>query len=191
MSENKGVRARVLSTALRLFYTQGIQNTGINQLIDESRVAKASFYRYFPSKRDLIRVCIMEYDKYIKGRLASLVLDSNSLNEFIKKWISMMKQDFRMVYRGCPMSEAAFQLDKEDPELTELIKSIVIGWERLVAQFFKKMIQNNKLPEHLDVLKLSQRVLHIYEGAATMWRITGDDSYIDDMEYFMEKLLQE
>ncbi len=191
MSENKGVRARVLNTALRLFYTQGIQNTGINQLIDESRVAKASFYRYFPSKRDLIRVCILEYDKYIKGKLASLVLDSNSFNEFIKKWIVMMKEDFRLVYRGCPMSEAVFQLDKEDPELTQLVKSIVIGWERLVGQFFDKMIQNNKLPENLDVKKVSKRVLHLYEGAATMWRITGDDSYIDDLEYFMERLLQE
>lgn len=191
MSENMGVRARVLNTALRLFYTQGIQNTGINQLIDESRVAKASFYRYFPSKRDLIRVCILEYDKYIKGKLARLVLDNNSFNEFIKEWIIMMKEDFRLVYRGCPMSEAVFQLDKEDPELTELVKSIVIGWERLVAQFFERMIHNKKLPENLDVQKVSKRILHLYEGAATMWRITGDDSYIDDLEFLMEKLLQE
>jgi TetR/AcrR family transcriptional repressor of lmrAB and yxaGH operons len=191
MSENRGVRARVLNTALRLFYTQGIQNTGINQLIDESRVAKASFYRYFPSKRDLIRVCILEYDKYIKGKLASLVLDSNSFNEFIKKWIVMMKEDFRLVYRGCPMSEAVFQLDKEDPELTELVKSIVIGWEGLVTQFFDRMIHNKKLPSNIDVQKVSKRVLHLYEGAATMWRITGDDSYIDDLEFLMEKLLQE
>lgn len=191
MSENMGVRARVLNTALRLFYTQGIQNTGINQLIDESRVAKASFYRYFPSKRDLIRVCILEYDKYIKGKLASLVLDSNSFNEFIKKWLVMMKEDFRLVYRGCPMSEAVFQLDKEDPELTELVKSIVTGWEGLVAQFFERMIHNKKLPSNIDVQKVSKRVLHLYEGAATMWRITGDDSYIDDLEFLMEKLLQE
>ncbi len=189
--KNQGVRARVLSTALRLFYTQGIQNAGINQLIEESKVAKASFYRYFPSKRDIIRVCILEYDRYIKGKLASLVLDSNSFNEFIRKWIVMMKEDFRMVYRGCPMSEAVFQLDKEDPELTELVKSIVTGWEKLVAQFFEKMIRNSRLPANLDVVKLSKRVLHLYEGASTMWRITGDDSYIDDLEFLMEKLLQD
>ena len=194
MSENwekKGVRARVLDTAQRLFYTQGIQNTGINQIIDESNVAKASFYKYFPSKRDLIRVCILEYDKYIKGRLASMALDSNSFNEFIKKWISMMKEDFNLVYRGCPMSEAVFQLDKEDPELTELVKTTIIGWEGLVGQFFQRMIHNHKLPGNIDVERLTKRVLLLYEGASTMWRITGNDFYIDDLEYLMDMLLHE
>ena len=191
MSEKKGVRERIINTALRLFYTQGINSTGINQIIEESKVAKASFYKYFPSKRDLIKKCILEYDKYIEGRLATLVLESNSFNEFIRKWIVMMKEDFTLVYRGCPLSEAVFQLGKEEPELIELIKSVILGWERLVAQFFERMIKYEILPPTLDARKLSKRVLHLYEGAATMWRITGDDSYIDDLEFFMLRLLDE
>jgi len=44
---------KVLSTAARLFYAQGYHQTGINQIIEESKVAKASFYYHFPSKESL------------------------------------------------------------------------------------------------------------------------------------------
>lgn len=47
------IEAQILETAGRLFFTQGYTQTGINQLIDESRVAKRTFYRHFESKEAL------------------------------------------------------------------------------------------------------------------------------------------
>ena len=46
-------RARILDVASRLFFEQGYQATGINQIIAEAKVAKASFYHHFPSKEEL------------------------------------------------------------------------------------------------------------------------------------------
>jgi AcrR family transcriptional regulator len=46
-------RDRIIATACDLFYRQGYRATGINQIIAESGVAKASFYDHFPSKEDL------------------------------------------------------------------------------------------------------------------------------------------
>ncbi len=47
-------RERVLSTAYSLFTRRGIRDVGIDEIIARSQVAKASFYRHFPSKTDLI-----------------------------------------------------------------------------------------------------------------------------------------
>ena len=47
-------RERILDTAARLFYAQGYNSTGINQVIKEANVAKASLYQHFPSKEDLL-----------------------------------------------------------------------------------------------------------------------------------------
>jgi AcrR family transcriptional regulator len=47
------VESQILEAASRLFFTQGYAQTGINQLIDESRVAKRTFYRHFASKEEL------------------------------------------------------------------------------------------------------------------------------------------
>ena len=45
--KSKNVKERILDIAIRLFYSQGIKHTGINQIISESRVAKASFISIF------------------------------------------------------------------------------------------------------------------------------------------------
>lgn len=47
-------RDRILDTAKRLFYRDGLRATGIDKIIAESGVAKMSLYRHFPSKNDLI-----------------------------------------------------------------------------------------------------------------------------------------
>lgn len=47
-------RDRILDAASHLFSRQGIRATGVDTLIDAAGVAKATFYRYFPSKDDLV-----------------------------------------------------------------------------------------------------------------------------------------
>ncbi len=55
-------KERILKTGERLFYQQGYLATGVNQIIKEAQVAKASFYQYFPSKEALILECIKDYN---------------------------------------------------------------------------------------------------------------------------------
>lgn len=74
--------------------------------------------------------------------------------------------------------------------MMELVKQIIHGWEHLVAQFLNKMIKNDKLPASMDIDKVSRHMIHLYEGAATMWRITNDETYIDDLEYLMARMLE-
>ena len=47
-------RERILETARALFYTRGVNNVGIDLIILESGVAKATLYKHFKSKDDLI-----------------------------------------------------------------------------------------------------------------------------------------
>ncbi len=46
-------RDRILDTAFRLFYAHGIRGVGVDTIIAESGVAKATLYKHFPSKDDL------------------------------------------------------------------------------------------------------------------------------------------
>lgn len=47
-------RDRILSVAGPLFYREGYRAIGIDRVIAEADVAKATFYKHFPSKDDLI-----------------------------------------------------------------------------------------------------------------------------------------
>ena len=48
------VRERVLATAYDLFARRGVRDVGINELVDRAGVTKATLYRHFASKDDLI-----------------------------------------------------------------------------------------------------------------------------------------
>jgi AcrR family transcriptional regulator len=47
-------RRRILDAASELFYQNGIRATGVNTIIAHSGVAKATFFRHFPAKEDLV-----------------------------------------------------------------------------------------------------------------------------------------
>lgn len=52
--ERDSPRERILDAADRLFTLGGVRGTGVNALIASADVAKATFYRHFPSKDTLI-----------------------------------------------------------------------------------------------------------------------------------------
>lgn len=61
-------KERILKTVEHLFYEQGCLSTGINQIIADAQVAKASFYQHFSSKEALI----LEYLETYNSSLSSL-----------------------------------------------------------------------------------------------------------------------
>jgi AcrR family transcriptional regulator len=47
-------RERILATAYDLFARRGVRDVGVDELIARAAVAKATFYRHFPSKDDVV-----------------------------------------------------------------------------------------------------------------------------------------
>ena len=47
-------RSRLLETATRLFYAEGIHSVGIDRIVAEAKVTRATLYRHFPGKEELV-----------------------------------------------------------------------------------------------------------------------------------------
>jgi AcrR family transcriptional regulator len=55
VAQSKGdARERILDTAYELFSRRGIRDVGVDEVITRAGVAKATLYRHFPSKDDLV-----------------------------------------------------------------------------------------------------------------------------------------
>lgn len=57
------VRERILDVAYALFSRRGVRGVGVNELISRSGVAKATFYRHFASKDDLVLAFLERRDQ--------------------------------------------------------------------------------------------------------------------------------
>jgi AcrR family transcriptional regulator len=96
-------RERILEAADRLFYTEGVRATGTEKIMSVSEVAKATFYRHFPSKDDLV-IAYLEY----RDRSFFEYLDSPAPPEDIHEALARIE---RVVNRadiiGCPFLRIA------------------------------------------------------------------------------------
>src|ERR1700754_865043 len=66
-------RRRLLETAERLFYAEGTRAVGVERILEESGVGRASFYRHFASKDDLIVAVLRRRDTAWREWLATRV----------------------------------------------------------------------------------------------------------------------
>ncbi|MET7426374.1 TetR/AcrR family transcriptional regulator [Dactylosporangium sp. NPDC005555] len=66
-------RSRLLTTAARIFYADGIHAVGIDRIIAEAQVTRATMYRHFPGKDDLILAYLHEADQAIRRGLDAAV----------------------------------------------------------------------------------------------------------------------
>jgi AcrR family transcriptional regulator len=71
MLEKPSARERILKIAGGLFYHEGYRAVGIDRVIAEADVAKATFYKHFPSKDDLIVAWINQAEESSRAILPS------------------------------------------------------------------------------------------------------------------------
>lgn len=103
-------KQRILTTADRLFYEDGIRAVGIDRLISLSTVTKATFYKHYGSKDRLI----LEYVAYRRLQVAELLDASAQATddpEQLLRDIALMQTRFIAManFRGCPFLNAAIE----------------------------------------------------------------------------------
>jgi len=113
-------RRRLLDTATRLFYAEGIRAAGIDRIIAEADVAKATFYNHFPSKDDLVLAYVEDQDRI--GREAVAALPKQAPRKMIAAILGRIS-DAAVAgdYRGCPFLHAA----AEYPDPTSPVRQAI------------------------------------------------------------------
>jgi len=120
LEDRRPARARVLETATRLFYAEGVHAVGIDRIIAEAGVAKATFYHHFPSKDDLVRAYVVEQSSW--QRTAAASLPTAAPRETLAAIFTFMC-DFGAGpdYRGCPFINAAAEYPAPDHPVRQAI----------------------------------------------------------------------
>lgn len=63
-------RERLLETARRLFYAEGIHRVGVDRLVAEAGIARATFYRHFRTKEALVEAYLRATDEDLRAAVA-------------------------------------------------------------------------------------------------------------------------
>ena len=105
-------RQRILETADRLFYAEGVRAVGIDRIIAEAGVAKMSLYKHFPSKDDLI-LAVLQYreEQVLAFFAAAMGRHEKRTRDKLRAFFAALKEWFESPgFRGCAFQNAAVEL---------------------------------------------------------------------------------
>src|SRR5882672_10663358 len=107
-STTSEARQRILETADRLFYQDGIRAVGIDRVIAEAGVAKATLYAHFPSKDDLILAVLRHREASVTEYFrAAMERHGKRTKNKLRAFFAALKDWFQSDgFRGCAFINA-------------------------------------------------------------------------------------
>lgn len=131
-------RSRILDTALRLFYARGPRGVGVDTVVAESGVAKATFYKHFPRKDDLVLAYLDEVDQLWFGQLraAARAAGGDPREQLVGMFDALVTACQRQGYHGCAFINAAAEVDADTDVHARTVehKTVVRAWVADLAQ---------------------------------------------------------
>ncbi|WP_410819007.1 TetR/AcrR family transcriptional regulator [Micromonospora sp. 050-3] len=116
-------RLKLLRTATRIFYAEGIHAVGVDRIIAEAKVTRATFYRHFPSKDDLILAYLREVHQLERGMVDEALAANRSPVDPLLAIANSIAQNIQSPgFRGCAFLNAAAEYpDTNHPVHQELM----------------------------------------------------------------------
>lgn len=109
-SSQAGVRERLLDTADRLFYKEGVRAVGIDRVLAEAGAAKASLYSHFGCKDDLVAAHVQRRIDDFRLKIEAWAIEIPPAERALRffDWVAEWTQapDFR----GCPLQHVVAEL---------------------------------------------------------------------------------
>src|SRR5689334_9375847 len=109
-------RTRLLTTATRIFYAEGIHAVGVDRIIAEAKVTRATFYRHFPGKEDLILAYLREVHRMERGQIdAAITAGNRSPADLLVAIAAAIAANIQSPgFRGCAFLNAAAEYPDQD-----------------------------------------------------------------------------
>lgn len=139
MKHEQEARTRIINTATALFHKQGYHATGINQIIKEAHVAKASLYYHFATKEDLCVAFLKERNTQWSTRFYHFAKDKN--DKVLAAFDFLMEDNEVSDFRGCSF----LNILSETSEYREKIFEQLQHHKRQLLLFFESEIEDPAL----------------------------------------------
>jgi AcrR family transcriptional regulator len=146
------MQERILKTADRLFYGEGIRAVGVDTIASEVGISKRTLYNYFPSKDDLIVA-------YLARRLRPTAVSERPPAEQILGNFDQLERSLADDgFRGCPFVNAVAELK----EPGHAANKIALAFKDQSRTWFRELLSRLEIanPE-----SLAMQLMLLVDGA--------------------------
>ena len=174
--------------ASKLFYEQGYNSTGINQIIDEADIARGSLYNHFPSKLDLLSAYIEQAENLWFTALETyLVPIKDPRSKLLAIFDFREEEQGKIAFRGCQFAKVMAELSKDDLRIFEQVSrekdKLKLYIKNLLAQI------DLKNPSALTSDMICEAIFLLLEGSTVAASLYKGEASIKNAKTIVAALL--
>ena len=114
-------RSRLLETASGLFYREGVNNVGVDRIVSEASVTRATFYRHFPGKEQLVLAYLQAAHDAIAERMAPALAIEDPRERLRAVGDDIVAQIQSPGFSGCAFIKVASEFDDPDDPVRQAV----------------------------------------------------------------------
>jgi AcrR family transcriptional regulator len=162
-----GPRRRLLDAANELFYEEGVHVVGIDRLLDEAGVAKASLYTHFGNKDGLVRAYLSERFEARREHAARVLATHDSPRDRLLAMFADVQEALAgTAFRGCRFISASAEARPD-----ESVVAVTAAYRTWLRTLFTDLARS--AGAH-DAKRLGRQLVLLYDGVAVAARVDKD-----------------
>jgi AcrR family transcriptional regulator len=168
-------RERLLATASGLFYREGIRAVGVERILAEAPATRATFYRHFPSKEDLVVAYLRGVDTDIRaGTQAAIEAAASPADALRAIGTAVADALAEPGFRGCAFLKAAAEYPDPDDRVHQAVLDHRAWYAATLTELFAQVFGTSPRrpnPEHA-----ARHFVMMRDGAMSGAHLDGADS---------------
>ena len=157
------MKERILETADRLFYLQGIRAVGVDTIAAEIGISKRTLYNHFPSKDELIAAYLARRFRQPPSS------DKPPVEQILGTFDSLERRFASKDFRGCPFVNAVAELGAED----RAVKKIAVAFKESRRVWFRDLLLQLDVA---DADNLATQLQLLVDGSIALDLVRDDPS---------------
>ncbi len=153
-------KEKILETAVRLFYSRGIRATGVDLIIDKAGVHKSTFFKHFPTKREIIIAYLnLRDERWMDWFMARVESIAKTPEDRLVAIFDVLAEWYRQPdFRGCAFINAV----AESPDETTIEFQLSVEHKKRLESFVVKIAKS--FDARRDK-RLTDQILVLIEGS--------------------------
>lgn len=167
------VKQHIIDTASKLFYVNGYNTTGINEIIAKSAIAKATLYHHFKSKEDICVAYLEQRHEDFMSNLKEYIPNANSSRQQLLSIFDYLRDLYRKGdFYGCWGIKTFAEL----PPDNEKILCVIQRQKKELLLFLGEIVGDNIANISIaETEKISGGIYLLYESAITESHLHKND----------------
>lgn len=149
-------RERLVRAAQQLFHAEGVRAVGVERLLAESGVGRASFYRHFASKDDLVVTVLRGYDESFRSWLARWVKEHGGGP--LAVFDALAERFTSDSFRGCTSINTMVEI----ADTQAVAHQVAAAHKLAVIDYFDELLVADGRDDHAE---LAEQLMLLVDGA--------------------------